>query len=39
MALAIFQLELAIAALVTELVALIGDDKTHLDHKPPEREL
>ena len=37
-ALTIFQLELAISALVTELVALIGNDKTHRDHKPPERE-
>ena len=37
-ALAIFQPELAMPALVTGLVALIGDDKTHLDRKLPERE-
>lgn len=34
-ALAIFQPELAIPALVTELVAIIGDDKTHLAGKQP----
>jgi len=34
-ALAIFQPELAISALVAGLVAIIGDDKTHLDRKPP----
>jgi hypothetical protein len=37
-ALAIFQPELAIPALVAGLVAIIGDDKTHLDRKPPEPE-
>src|SRR5215469_8554829 len=37
-ALAIFQPELAIPALVTGLVAIIGDDKTHLTRKPPEPE-
>jgi hypothetical protein len=36
--LAIFQPELAIPALVAGLVAIIGDDKTHLDRKPPEPE-
>jgi hypothetical protein len=34
-ALAIFQPELAIPALVTGLVAIIGDDKTHLADKRP----
>jgi hypothetical protein len=34
-ALAIFQPELAIPALVTGLVAIIGDDKAHLDGKRP----
>ena len=34
-ALAIFQPELAIPALVTGLVAIIGDDKSHLNRKPP----
>ncbi len=37
-ALAIFQPELAIPALITGLIAIIGDDKTHLDRKPPEPE-
>ena len=37
-ALAIFQPELAIPALVAGPVAIIGDDKTHLDRKPPEPE-
>jgi hypothetical protein len=37
-ALAIFQPELAIPALVTGLVAIVGDDKTHLTRKPPEPE-
>jgi len=37
-ALAIFQPELAIPALVTGLVAIIGDDKSHLNRKPPEPE-
>src|SRR5215475_14689627 len=37
-ALAIFQPELAIPALVAGLVAIIGDDKTHLDRKTPEPE-
>ena len=37
-ALAMFQPELAIPALVAGLVAIIGDDKTHLDRKPPEPE-
>ena len=37
-ALAIFQPELAIPALVAGLVATIGDDKTHLDRKPPKPE-
>ena len=36
--LAIFQPELAIPALVTGLVAIIGDDKTHLDRRLPEPE-
>ena len=35
-ALAIFQPELAIPALVAGLVAIIGDDKTHLNRNPPE---
>ena len=34
-ALAIFQPELAIPALVTGLVAIIGDDKTHLTRRTP----
>jgi len=37
-ALAIFQPELAIPALVTGLIAVIGDDKTHLDRKQSEPE-
>jgi hypothetical protein len=37
-ALAIFLPELAIPALVSGLVAIIGDDKTHLDRKPDEPE-
>ena len=37
-ALAIFQPELAIPALVMGLVAFIGDDKTHLNRKPQEPE-
>ena len=37
-ALATFQPELAIPALVTRLVAIIGDDKTHLNRKLPESE-
>ena len=36
-ALAIFQPELSIPALVTGLVAIVGDDKTHLTRKPPEQ--
>ena len=36
--LAILQPELAIPALVAGLVAIIGDDKTHLDRKMPEPE-
>jgi hypothetical protein len=36
--LAIFQPELAIPALVTGLVAIIGDDKTHLHRRLPEPE-
>ena len=34
-ALAMFQPELAIPALVTGLVAIIGDDKTHLASRKP----
>jgi hypothetical protein len=34
-ALAMFQPELAIPALVTGLVAIIGDDKTHLTRREP----
>ena len=36
--LAILQPELTIPALVAGLVAIIGDDKTHLDRRLPEPE-
>jgi hypothetical protein len=37
-ALAILQPELAIPALVAGLIAIIGDDKTHLDRKVPKSD-